>query len=745
METSIAGNARPTIHFSGPLEDANCIELVDRIRVLRDNLFFSEVQLRIASPGGHLSALRYFAESIHKLQSDGLILATHAITQVGSAAAVMLSLGDVRTAHRKALLLYHTGRVPGIDGTITAQGAESIAAALTSADEEIISLLVARASRAPAPNPATPADMFALGDWSAIRRLSPGNARRPNTLLRALRKRIAEAFRDPSTRMRRLYGDFCALDSPVSPYLALELGLIDAVGDGDLTEKKRSAATDDGGLVVPEWEPLYPGGRVPRYALTRHTMILGETGSGKTASGILPILSAIMRESSPVSCALVIDPKCEIYPHATRIAGADSVRLLRAGVDSVDIMGKSRSVAEDVSKGKWVSAAQKILARAASISDSPARVFAGKRASASVNSYWENEGARLARSILAFTLLISRDGRLSGLLSTDLDMREDQRNQLTDFAKFAGLLAESTEACPVNVLAVAHRAIHDFFLASKASPLSATDVIEALQRAGASDHDELDAIRKDMLYWDRISHANRQYAGVLGEARICFADFADPAAATSMFFGIERRQATVDFAPDVEVDTVSKGRVLYVYQPALGHDEAALIAKGLKGAFFEAVLGSPARRDRGATMPLACYIADEFHRFITSDSSHGEQNFLDTCRSFGTACVLATQSEASIRHALALAREPSPDTAIQILTTNTATKIVFRSTEESVRTLVDGLCPGNGPYRVTSIRPPSSLKPGECYASLPDGRLERRQLEQYVPPRRVIERSATCR
>ena len=43
---------------------------------------------------------------------------------------------------------------------------------------------------------------------------------------------------------------------------------------------------------------------------------------------------------------------------------------------------------------------------------------------------------------------------------------------------------------------------------------------------------------------------------------------------------------------------------VYVYQPALG-DEDALIAKALKGAFFEAVLASPARRDRGGQMPLA--------------------------------------------------------------------------------------------------------------------------------------------
>ena len=179
------------------------------------------------------------------------------------------------------------------------------------------------------------------------------------------------------------------------------------------------------------------------------------------------------------------------------------------------------------------------------------------------------------------------------------------------------------------------------------------------------------------------------------------------------------------------LDNVSNGRSIYVYQPALVNDNT-LLAKCLKAAYFEAILASPDRTDRGAKMPLAIYIADEFHRFITSGVGHGEQSFLDTCRSFGAACVLATQAVASVRHALALAGEPAPDTAIRILMTNTAAKLVFRSTEDGTRYLLDSICPGSGSRKVTTIRPPATLSPGECYASLPDGRFERRQLLPYV-------------
>ena len=743
MEIATAGHARPIVNFSGELESENCIALIDRIRSLRNDLFYSEVLLRISSPGGDFAALQYFVESIRDLQTGGLTITTHAVTFAGSAAAVMLSLGDVRTAHRNSVLLYHTGRIPGVDGHLTAQGAVTIANALSSVNEATVALLVARALRGLAPAADTSADQFSPGDWHVIRRLGGGSARRAETALKLFRRRVAKAFEDPQKRLGSLYSEFCALETSVSPHVALELGLIDAIGDGSLVTRQRDTATpEDGGLSVPEWASLYPGGRVPRAALTRHTLVLGESGSGKTVSGVLPILSAILREGSNVACTLVIDPKYDLYPVAKRMAGADcTVRLLRAGKDSINVMTGSRSIAAEVSRGQWREAARKILARASTFADSPARLFAGKSASSRA-AFWENEGCRLAQCVVAFTLLISKGGHVEELLSNNEELKDEMRTRLADFGGFAGIRKGNADAPPMNVLAIALRVFTDFFLSAPSTryDLPARDVIEALW-SGKTTDDETVAIRRDLIYWDGISRVHNQYSGCLGEARRCLSAFADPAASRSLFFGVEKKGATVDFTSDLQVGTVSSGRTVYVYQPEMGEGDA-LIAKALKGAFFESVLASPARRDRGATMPMVCYIADEFHRFITSDSGHGEQSFLDRCRSFGGACVLATQSDASVRHALSLAGEPSPDTAIKILMTNTATKLVFRSTEEGVRTLLDGICPGIGTNRVTAVRPPSSLQTGECYAALPDGRFERRYLRPFELPEREREPDA---
>ena len=724
------------LSFCGELTDESGIALIDEIRTLRDRFFFDAVRLRITSPGGACTALRYFADSVRELRREGMVVSTHAVATVASAAAVMLSIGDVRTAHPRARLLYHNGRIPpGAGGAaITANGAETVAASLRDTDAEIVSLLASRAALGPPPAADAPEAAFAADDWRIVERLGPGKGRGRGEALRRLRKRVARAFKATSKkRLAALYADLCALDAPMSPQLALELGLIDAVGDGRPTGKGCAAAVGDG-LTVPEWEPLHPGGQVPRFALTRHTLILGETGSGKTASGVLPVVGAIMRPDSPVSCSLVIDPKGEIAPVVERLAGPGcDVRLLRADAESIDVMGRRSSVAEDVAQGRWLSAAQAMLARAASLSDSPARVLAGKAASSGNHAFWENEGSRLARCVLAFTLMLSRGDRLQSLLSRSVPWDDGRlREGLAVFGEFAGLPGRDGQEPPVNALALAQRAFEEFFVPDGHEALCATEVMDALASEPCAGT-QFDEVRREAAHFARTAKAFNQYAGLMGEARCCFAAFADPAVSRSLLFGVEREAATVDFAPGIEADCAKGRRVVHVHQPALRSDGETLVAKALKAAFFEAVLTSPARRERGSAMPLALYVADEFQRFVTSDASHGEQSFLDACRAFGAGCVLATQSQASIRHALATAGEPSPDTAIAILLANTATKLAFRSTERGVRDMVGALCPGDGPDRVVAVRPPTTLRPGECYASLPDGRFERRQLRQFEP------------
>ena len=247
--------------------------------------------------------------------------------------------------------------------------------------------------------------------------------------------------------------------------------------------------------------------------------------------------------------------------------------------------------------------------------------------------------------------------------------------------------------------------------------------------------------------------APAQYTGVLGHAASVIEEFARPGVERVVYFGCERavREArkgsrsesgedgAEDAAPGSFLDfreSVSRrggAGTVYVYQPSRHrHDE--LIAKACKSLFFEAVLDDEARRAPDPGMPLAGYIADEFQRFVTADAVHGEQSFLDVCRSFGAFAVLACQSVASLRYALC-DLEGDPDkrnSAIDIICNNTATKMFFRSTDEETVRRVRTVSPlVAGGHSVIDFRPLSTLKAGECYASFPDGRFERVQIEEY--------------
>ncbi len=153
---------------------------------------------------------------------------------------------------------------------------------------------------------------------------------------------------------------------------------------------------------------------------------------------------------------------------------------------------------------------------------------------------------------------------------------------------------------------------------------------------------------------------------------------------------------------------------------------SACVGKVLKSCFFKKLI-VPERLNNITTRPFF-YICDEFQRFITHDEESGEQSFLDRCRAYRVCCALATQSLASLRYAFP---HEKGSQAINILITNTGTKLFFRTTDSSTADTLLNLIPE--PHRqdrphVVRVRPPSTLQPGECYYVLVNGTSGRGQV-----------------
>ena len=758
-------NNRAVVFFAGQLDWEASRELVDAIETVTETYFYEQVELVVASPGGDIRAFGYLIGALNAWSKRGVQFTTRVTSTAASCAAVLVSGADERMAAPGARLGFHHARLT--DATdITARNSLALRGALGEADRLMVGTLVDRAFVDRNTLPEVPYEAE-RSDRQVLERLCAGlpsgrrpKGRRRRHLARALGRHVERAIRDGDQQaLGEIYHRLFGLESLISARLARTLRLVDRIATVGAHDRRPSGTP---GLTVPQWRVLFPpDGEVPRELLTRHVLVLGETGSGKTASAVLPIVAAMaLAPLDRVSAGLIIDPKREIAPALTRLA-PERLHHVTARDAVIDVMAGSRwSLERDLVAGNWHTAAHRILCRVASfVRSSPARVLMDHEVGSANAEFFDREGTSLAASVLSLVLmLISPDPPdPEQCLDRDVEARmwvaellsrahgTDHERGPNVLALAAWALDGSLMTWPEHTRTIRLSCVPDSDLDSRpSSPWLCARIASSLLDAwGGRSVETRDVLRRICEYWEPQARIDRQYAGVRATAAIVCADFAAPAIAQTLFFGCEpgyldQEHTGLNFARLAGVDAPG---TLVLFQPTRdGLDN--LVAISLKASFFEAVLDDPDRARAGKDLPLVGYVADEFHRFITSDPLHGEQSFLDTCRSFGAFCVLASQSVASLDHALAHGggSQRQDESAVEILWNNTASKFIFRSTDPKTASRVDDLCPHRpGLAGLVRVRPVSTLRTGESYAALADGRFERRQLEPFELEDRVRE------
>ena len=784
-----------TVRITGDIDYETVNQCVTDVDALLAEYNYPRIELHIDSNGGSAAAMTYLIEAFDRWRNSCQV-DTRVLTHAGSAAALMLSLGDLRQASHSSMLLYHHTRIaPRTGQTLTASRMDAESRQLAELDTLMRQRLVERACRVdrrswlahldsqepPAPDAAIVETRFCDCLFGTDR--TTGNRDRDATRMESQMLRsdggnlpaapngeapdrsgsqpvaadhaatlatcMASVLRSETEdslpeRLLAIYANLMHLDCQITALDAKSLGLVDVVGDEDAHPLAAPPfpARDDapdaclpvcGGdsLWVPEWRAIHPNG-VAIKTLLRHTLILGETGSGKTASGILPIVRAAvgaMKGPNPrVGCLLVVDPKRDIGPVLDAFGDVDVRRLALTPQDEtgerfqLDLMA---GTPVDLSAPDLRQAAEDILGKAASLcASNPMQTLVGSNQSTSRNqTFWDQLGAELGLLFLELALILLRRFEETGQTEVScenepreravrrfLELRDDGRNVLT--------LA--------NHLLSAWGGATDFIRMRRSVP----DLCGSHPR---NDDSQVKRWLERIAPFEQHAHTgDRLWDSIVGSTLGCFLEFCARDIAQTLYFGCEpatrHPSGCLDLAQCVATE-VDRPHVLLV-QPDLTRTESALVAKALKAGYFAAVLRDPVRRGAGGgDNPLVGYVADEFHRFATADLRHGEQSFLDTCRSFGAFCVLATQSVSSLEHALSeIGTGSSTEPAIQILVNNTATKLQFRTTDQKSRRVLDGLFPNGRWGPLPWVRPASTLKPGECYAVLADGRVARRQL-----------------
>ena len=755
---------RAVVRLAGELSVDAVEELVDTVDMLRRVYFYSLIEIRIGSRGGTSAALGAYCDALARWRDAGVRVRTRAVTVAESAAAIVLSLGDERIAEPRAQVLYHNFRVVE-PGSLTADGSASVCARLSRLDEHYLARLVERAFDGGNPSESRRGaiDDSDLPVLERLTRLFPcaaearagGVARLACVLERFIQSSIRD--RDPNP-IALLYAELFDSELSVSPAVAHLLRLIDHVGDPAPAPAQIPAGAL--GLTVPEWARLYPpGGDVPREVLTRHTLVFGATGAGKTASVVLPILQAALRAPrGRFSGGLVLDPKRELAVLVEREAPG-RLHLLNPSEAGVDLMaGEADALAQLLREWRYREVAQRILLRALSFERHlPTRVLLDHQAPQyTTNSeFWDREGTALLTTVVAFVLMLI-DPRTAApeTWCGEAEPEPESRWVCALRARARGGAGERGD----NVLALAAWVFDSAFVVRPVrdgsdSPFGDMPdwrfgrVARAARSLWVAKGEATDIVRQILEYWMPLTETSAQFRTIVASARAACGAAAEPALARTVYFGCEPGASSAYETGDAigrAAGTDPDGPVL-VYQPCDAASDVFL-AKVIKALFFERASAHPERVRGGAELPLACYVADEAHRYVTS--AQGEESFIDRARSLSVFCVLATPSIASLVHRLASlgGGEVQDRAAVALILANSATKLFLNSTEFRVADLAENLSPAlPGFASPTQIRPLSSLAVGECYAALADGRFERRQLEPVLLARDGADRHVGSR
>lgn len=140
---------RAIINFTTEVNDDSVLLLVDYLDNFFDYYKYEEIELRIKSPGGRVSAMNVLIDKINYYIDRGKRIRTRGIGTVASAAAVILTAGSIgfRSVEKYTRILYHSPRVYMTSSeVITIDYANSIAKELEKYEEETKKFLARKAT-----------------------------------------------------------------------------------------------------------------------------------------------------------------------------------------------------------------------------------------------------------------------------------------------------------------------------------------------------------------------------------------------------------------------------------------------------------------------------------------------------------------------------------------------------------------------------------------------------------------------
>jgi hypothetical protein len=456
-------------------------------------------------------------------------------------------------------------------------------------------------------------------------------------------------------------------------------------------------------------ELLGKGETLPAAEMVRHYLATGETGSGKSASVVMPITEAVLRY-----------PEDDLYADYAQSAGgeAEDADSLRPTVLVIDPKQELEEIVKREARGR------RIIRVAYGEKGPVLHLFEGRdlkrldpyeamdfilqqsefyvRDQASTREpCWNLQAASLLRDFISIDMWLAKRS-----MDEVRDLWDRTRKTLEKDDDLKSM-AESVRYNPRNYFKAMETILS--LAASEEGSMALAGYLNACNALGVPGDLTVRLITLVTMY-----HSTR--SGVIFMANGILVDIAsDELAACVSLNPLESPHPS----ELLSVRKVLERGDAVVYIPTSGVSSTAeTVGRCLKSKFFEFAF------ERANKVRPFFYIVDEAHRFISAGEQDGEQSLLDRCRAFRTGVVLSTQSIASMAFKLQ-GSISGGDNALEILLNNCGTALYFRTsdirTQNNVRERIPGPPVRNRPH-VVQVRPLASLPVGCCYATQCSGK-----------------------
>jgi len=460
----------------------------------------------------------------------------------------------------------------------------------------------------------------------------------------------------------------------------------------------------------------------------QHVLIMGQTGAGKNMSALNPYLQFIVDNENHFysSAILAIDPKNELR------------KVIEESERSYDIITR-----DGISQGAEIEGHKKIdffesfdheTEKHESYSDKLIKFLDNFIDRDNTDPFWNDQADQFIRAIFELEFFVSSKHRLKAYNErfwtgfkkhltdkiADLDYMQAHCNDENERNSYRSMVKAYNKYLNVVKEEISVFKIYRFLLYN---PFLLNEYLTFLQKVYLNSENTNGYQFLDYLYQLHASKTHGQFYGIVGAA----SNYLDVLIS-------EELENVINFQPFMDhddrysvKDCLEQSKIVLFKPDPLNQNDDKL-GKVLKSLFFEF---SFLRRNKN--LPFF-YFCDEFQKYITTDKASGEANFLDRCRSFNVACILATQSTSSLHNTLLLEGKNTSEVeaSVNSMLSNIGTKFYFRSTDTNTNNDLKQLIPQspvlNQPH-IIDVRPLSTLKVGECYYSLSDGSWGRKQIK----------------